>query len=67
MEISVERVQLPNSDQHNCFACGRRNHHGLQMTFFADHDSLQSTVVVPPHLCGWEEVIHGGIISTILD
>ena len=60
-------VQLPNSDNHNCFACSRSNPHGLQMTFFADRDRVHSRFTVPDHLCGWGKVIHGGILSTILD
>lgn len=60
-------VRLPNSDNHNCFACSRSNPHGLQMTFFADRESVHSRITVPAHLCGWGTVIHGGILSTILD
>lgn len=60
-------MELPNSDTHNCFACGRHNHHGLQMRFFSDGDSVRSQLTIPDHLCGWGNVVHGGIISTILD
>ena len=58
---------LPNTDSHNCFACSSQNAHGLKMVFFVSGSSLQSWVTVPDHLCGWNDTVHGGIISTILD
>ena len=37
------------------------------MKFFTDEQSLFSWVTVPDHLCGWDRLVHGGVISTILD
>jgi uncharacterized protein (TIGR00369 family) len=37
------------------------------MTFFTDHESVYSRVTVPEHLCGYTNVVHGGIVSTLLD
>lgn len=59
--------QLPNSSEHNCFACGPRNESGLQMKFFADQDTVFSEVTIPDHLGGWDNIAHGGVITTILD
>jgi uncharacterized protein (TIGR00369 family) len=28
---------------------------------------VTSTVTVPQHLCGWNNLVHGGVLSTILD
>jgi len=58
---------LPNSPQGRCFACGPLNPAGLQMRFFTDERSVFSRLVVPEHLCGWNEVVHGGVLSIILD
>ena len=58
---------LPNTDTPNCFGCSPNNPTGLQMKFFADKDSLISWTTVPEHLCGWNNIVHGGIISTICD
>jgi len=58
---------LPNADTHNCFACSPKNPHGLKMKFYCSENSVYSWVSVPAYLCGWNETIHGGIISTILD
>ncbi|UCF91837.1 MAG: PaaI family thioesterase [Desulfobacterales bacterium] len=59
--------QLPNSGTHNCFGCSPVNSAGLQMKFFADDKSVFSRLTVPAHLCGWNKIVHGGIIATILD
>jgi uncharacterized protein (TIGR00369 family) len=58
---------LPNSTEHNCFGCSPINPSGLQMQFFADEDTVYSNVIVPDHLCGWSNIAHGGVLSTILD
>jgi acyl-coenzyme A thioesterase PaaI-like protein len=51
----------------NCFACGSDNPDGLQMRFFTDEKYLFSEVYLSGNKRGWEQLIHGGIISTILD
>jgi uncharacterized protein (TIGR00369 family) len=62
-------ILLPNGGNHNCFGCSPRNKSGLQMKFCSSHrrDSVISWLTVPDHLCGWSNLVHGGIISTILD
>ncbi|MBW2086388.1 MAG: PaaI family thioesterase [Deltaproteobacteria bacterium] len=60
-------IELPNSDRHNCFACSSINPYGLQMKFFTDEKAVYSWITVPRHLCGYNNVVHGGIVSTILD
>jgi uncharacterized protein (TIGR00369 family) len=37
------------------------------MKFFANDQSVFTWVTIPPHLCGWNNLAHGGVISTILD
>ncbi len=59
--------QLPNKGDHTCFGCGPANPSGLQMTFYANETTIRSTVTVPDHLCGWNNLVHGGVLSTILD
>lgn len=60
-------ILLPNRENHNCFGCGPNNPHGLKMQFYGYADSVQSMLVIPSHLSGWENLTHGGVISTILD
>lgn len=59
--------RLPSSTSHNCFACSPVNSSGLQMKFFTNEKAVFSRVIVPAHLCGWNNVAHGGVVSTILD
>jgi uncharacterized protein (TIGR00369 family) len=60
-------TQLPVNDDHTCFACGPANPHGLHMTFLTDGEEVFSRLTVPDHLRGWNNMVHGGVISTILD
>ncbi|MGE5415816.1 MAG: PaaI family thioesterase [Acidobacteriota bacterium] len=53
----------------SCFLCGRENEIGLKMTWFNDTDAEQvrAVVAVPKHFCGYPGVVHGGIVSALLD
>ncbi|MEJ2727715.1 MAG: PaaI family thioesterase [Deltaproteobacteria bacterium] len=62
-----EYIQLPNRGNHNCFGCSPVNAYGLQMTFYANEAAVFSKVTVPEHLCGWNNLVHGGVLGTILD
>jgi acyl-coenzyme A thioesterase PaaI-like protein len=59
--------QLPNSTEHNCFGCSPVNASGLQMKFFTNEETVFSHVTIPDHLCGWSNIAHGGVLTTILD
>jgi uncharacterized protein (TIGR00369 family) len=37
------------------------------MRFFTDGRTVYSRVKVPEHLCGWSNIVHGGVLTTILD
>ena len=50
-----------------CFACGKNNPEGLHMTFYTDEKSIFSEIVLAETKRGWDQVVHGGILSTILD
>lgn len=67
MKEKKEHEYLPNRFDSQCFGCGHDNHSGLKMKFISQEDSITSTVIVPEHLCGWTNTIHGGVITTILD
>ncbi len=58
---------LPNRTDHKCFGCGPANPVGLQMQFYTDGKTVASWLTVPPHLCGWSNLAHGGILFTALD
>ena len=60
-------IHLPNRGDHNCFGCSPVNTSGLQMTFYTNETAVCSKVTVPEHLCGWNNLVHGGVLTTILD
>jgi uncharacterized protein (TIGR00369 family) len=60
-------VKIPKRNDHKCFGCSSANAHGLKMEFYEADKSVYSWLTVPDHLCGWNELVHGGVISTILD
>ena len=66
-QIEIGIKPLPNREDHKCFGCGPANPSGLQMKFFTDEKSVFSWLKVPDHLIGWDNLVHGGVLSTILD
>ncbi len=67
MDKQTEYKPLLNIENHNCFGCSPINPSGLQMKFYSKEDSIFSWINVPEHLCGWQNLVHGGVISAILD
>ncbi len=59
-------TEVISRDSH-CFGCSQQNPHGLKMRFYTDDKALYSWLSVPPHLCGWNGIVHGGVLSTMLD
>jgi uncharacterized protein (TIGR00369 family) len=59
-------VPLPRLDK-DCFGCGSENHSGLRMTFETNGSQIRSRLTVPSRFRGWSKLVHGGVISTILD
>lgn len=56
-------------DNQRCFVCGKDNPSGLHVQFTVDHTSRTITGRFTPRLEheGWEGIVHGGIIATLLD
>jgi acyl-coenzyme A thioesterase PaaI-like protein len=67
MVIKGEKKDLPKSEGYRCFACGTNNPLGLGMSFYNLGKTVRSDIVLNEHHVGWENLAHGGIISTILD
>jgi len=53
----------------NCFVCGAKNPHGLKLSFEIDKEkqTLKTNFVASPTFQGWDGIVHGGMISTLLD
>jgi acyl-coenzyme A thioesterase PaaI-like protein len=62
-----ERVEIPKPQGYNCFACGTANPIGLNLQFFRAGDCVCSEITLGKYHAGWENISHGGILSTILD
>jgi uncharacterized protein (TIGR00369 family) len=56
-----------NLEGQTCFGCGADNPLGLHMEFLTDDQRLYSFVTVPSAMAGWDQTVHGGIITTMLD
>lgn len=51
----------------NCFVCGKDNPRGLRTSFHPEGDGVAATFNPDKTLVGYEDAIHGGIISALLD
>jgi len=67
MTTREELQPLPPMSGHRCFGCGPDNPQGLRMEFFIGRDAVISWIKVPEHLCSWHNIVHGGVVSTMLD
>ena len=52
---------------HNCFACGGTNPIGMHLAIELGEGTATTTWVAGKDYVGWEEKVHGGILSTLLD
>ncbi len=50
-----------------CFACGPLNPIGLKLSFQEENNKYIATFTAGPEHQGYDGIVHGGIISTLLD
>ena len=57
------------NDNGRCFVCGPGNPEGLRLEFGMDKDrgEAEAKVIFPERYQGWEGVVHGGLLATVLD
>jgi acyl-coenzyme A thioesterase PaaI-like protein len=65
--IAADGIPAIEFAEHNCFACGSLNEHGLGMTIHIDRARAWSELLLEPRFEGWAGVAHGGILATLLD
>jgi uncharacterized protein (TIGR00369 family) len=68
----VERIEKNSSisdspEFPNCFVCGKDNTRGLRVRFFIDGEGVKASFTPDETLVGYEDTVHGGIISALLD
>lgn len=54
-------------DDHYCFVCGKKNPIGLKLDFHFDGKTIRTEFVPQKGHQGYVDIVHGGIISTLLD
>jgi len=57
--------ELPHT--HSCFVCGESNPLGLKLRFKTDGRIVQTRFRPRPEHIGFKNVVHGGILATVLD
>ncbi|GFO58847.1 hypothetical protein GMST_11720 [Geomonas silvestris] len=50
-----------------CFVCSPGHPHGLGLRFHHTEDGVVCTTAISAHYCGFDGMVHGGIISTLMD
>lgn len=61
-------ADLSLNDDHCCFACGRDNPDGLRIEFeYPSAGTCRAVFTPPKKYQGWQGILHGGIVSTLLD
>ncbi|WP_025323484.1 PaaI family thioesterase [Deferrisoma camini] len=55
--------------QDNCFVCGQDNPEGLRLAFRFDEEarSIETVWTPRPVHIGYEGIVHGGLVATLLD
>ena len=54
-------------DDGYCFVCGPKNPIGLKLDFAFDGRTIRTEYVPPKEHQGYKNIVHGGIVSTLLD
>lgn len=60
--------QTPLADNY-CFVCGKKNPIGLKIKvrYLEEEQAAETELSLPKEYQGWADVIHGGLLSTLLD
>jgi len=65
--MTESRIEIPKLQGHHCFACGTENPIGLNLQFYQVGEAVCTDIVLDKVYEGWEGMVHGGIISTLID
>jgi uncharacterized protein (TIGR00369 family) len=63
------RLKMRFETYGNCFVCGENNPNGLRLSFEINREkqTLKTIFIASPTFQGWDGIVHGGMISTLLD
>jgi uncharacterized protein (TIGR00369 family) len=65
--MTESRIDIPKLQGHHCFACGTDNPIGLNLQFYQIGEAVCTDIALDKVYEGWEGMVHGGIISTLID
>lgn len=63
----MDQARVNTTTDHGCFGCGERNPIGLQLAFYRGDEGVYAEFTPGEVYEGYTRMIHGGIVSTILD
>jgi len=63
----LNQREIPNYWPGNCFGCSPKNKLGLKLRFWSSEYGCFTRCKIPDYMCGFERIVHGGIISLLLD
>jgi uncharacterized protein (TIGR00369 family) len=70
-EVARQAIETPDGwfefSPHNCFACGTLNVSGIGLVHHVEPGRSWTELTLDRRFEGWEGIVHGGIVSTILD
>ena len=70
-EVARPAIETPTGRfefaPHHCFACGSLNANGLQLDLHVEPGRCWTEFALDNRFEGWEGIVHGGILCTILD
>lgn len=52
---------------HHCFACGALNANGIGLLLHVERGRSWVELALEPRFQGWDGIVHGGILATIVD
>jgi acyl-coenzyme A thioesterase PaaI-like protein len=55
------------TDDRYCLCCGEKNPLGFKMKFHYEGKKLLSEAIIPKEYQGFTNVVHGGVLGTLLD
>ncbi|HVM62329.1 MAG TPA: hotdog domain-containing protein [Verrucomicrobiae bacterium] len=61
----MSKMELPYT--RGCFVCGAQNQHGLRLRFRRVGNEVHADFTPQPQHAGFRGIVHGGILSTVLD
>ncbi len=66
--VVLPKVSI-DTDMHKglCFGCGQNNPVGLKLNFNKENDALRAEFTPGEVFQGWPGIVHGGIITCLLD